>query len=361
MSAFAARTAAGKRYLWTDAFAVCNYLALGDVAAAIALVDQVHHVLGRFDARTGRIGWLSGLDDRAGEAHPTAGGLRIGKPLAERGPNDAYDKHLEWDRDGQYFHYLTKWMHALDRVAAATGHRQYADWARELAEVTVRKFEHDGRLYWKMSTDLSRPLVTSMGQHDALDGYVTCRQLAASNGSFSREPRAPELAATTEMLRDMIPAHRLDLATADPLGIGGLLLDAQRLSVLHDTELVEALLHACLASLRAFVRVTNLRGNADSRLGFRELGLALGLAALESIHPDSADTRYLLGELDAFRPLRASIEAFWLRPEHRARRSWLAHVDINDVMLATCLVPEGFLLHAPGAVGSSRGAGSITG
>ena len=37
------------------------------------------------------------------------------------------------ERDGQYFHYLTKWMHALCRMAFVTNGRQYADWAGELA------------------------------------------------------------------------------------------------------------------------------------------------------------------------------------------------------------------------------------
>ena len=44
-----------KRYLWTDAFAVCNYLELfrltGNTAyreMALRLVDQVHHTLGRY-------------------------------------------------------------------------------------------------------------------------------------------------------------------------------------------------------------------------------------------------------------------------------------------------------------------------
>lgn len=53
-------------------------------ALASRLVDQVHQVLGRHrndDSRTGRIG---GLDEELGEAHPTRGGLRIGKRLPER-------------------------------------------------------------------------------------------------------------------------------------------------------------------------------------------------------------------------------------------------------------------------------------
>ena len=87
-----------RRYLWTDAFAVCNLLRLSSVTGegrysevALRLVDQVHHVLGRHRADDARRGWISGLDARDGEAHPTRGGLRIGKPLAERAPGERVD------------------------------------------------------------------------------------------------------------------------------------------------------------------------------------------------------------------------------------------------------------------------------
>ena len=80
---------------------------------AIRLIDQVHRVLGRYREDDARSGWISGLDEEKGHLHPTAGGLRIGKPLKERGEAEPFDERLEWDRDGQYFHYLTKWMHAL--------------------------------------------------------------------------------------------------------------------------------------------------------------------------------------------------------------------------------------------------------
>jgi hypothetical protein len=111
--------------------------------------------------------------------HPTQRGLRIGKRLNERKPGVPYDDRLEWDRDGQYFHYLTKWMHALNRMSRVTREQKYNQWAIELAQAA-----HDGftyvplsggrpRMYWKMSTDLSRPLVPSMGQHDPLDGFIT--------------------------------------------------------------------------------------------------------------------------------------------------------------------------------------------
>jgi len=41
--------------------------------------------------------------------------------------------------------------------------------------------------------------------------------------------------------------------------------------------------------------------------------------------------------------MRTRIEAFWLVPEHRTTGTWLEHSDIDDVMLATSLAPDGLL------------------
>src|SRR5688572_29424758 len=115
MDGFAERTGltAGsqRRYLWTDAFAVCNLLALRRATGirdyddlARRLVDAVHNVLGRHRADAPLTGWLSGFEENAGEAHPTIAGLRIGKPLPERPRGQPLEPDIEWDRDGQYFH-----------------------------------------------------------------------------------------------------------------------------------------------------------------------------------------------------------------------------------------------------------------
>ena len=113
-----------RRYLWTDAFAVCNYLELyhhsGEqrfLELALKLIDQVHQILGKHRRYSGQSGWLSDLDEEQAQQHPMMGGLRIGKKMNERQPGEPADESLEWDQDGQYFHYLTKWMHALNRVS----------------------------------------------------------------------------------------------------------------------------------------------------------------------------------------------------------------------------------------------------
>ena len=141
-----------QRYLWTDAFAVCNFLELyrqtGDEHyrhLASLLVDQVHAVLGRHRADDSRSGWISGLDEQEGAGHPTIGGLRIGKEMNERRPEDPFDEQLEWDRDGQYYHYLTQWMHSLDRMSVVTGDPTYNKWAIELAKTAHARFTYSSK------------------------------------------------------------------------------------------------------------------------------------------------------------------------------------------------------------------------
>ena len=342
MNRFVERTGDSRRYLWTDAFAVCNWIALGERERALRLVERVHRVLGHHRPDDARTGWLSGLADKDGERHPTRGGLRIGKPLPERGPDEPFDERLEWERDGQYFHYLTKWAHALDVTARATGRGLFHEWARELVAVAARHFIHGDWMYWKMSVDLARPLVASMGQHDPLDGLVTCRALEATAAALG--VKGADLSEAAARFAAMIEPRAL--ATSDPLGIGGLLFDALRVARVADKDgaLLDGLLAAALSGLGRYLAQPDLRAPAERRLAFRELGLAIGLGALAAIDGVRPSTRALLDELARHAPLRDQIESFWLHDEHRETRSWIDHEDINDVMLATCLVPAGFLL-----------------
>jgi hypothetical protein len=79
------------------------------------LSETVHDVLGR--TRDGK-SRLPGATDQ----NPLGGGLRIGKE-EESGP----------DGDGQYHHYLTLWMFALNRLAMATQDTAYNEQAISLA------------------------------------------------------------------------------------------------------------------------------------------------------------------------------------------------------------------------------------
>jgi hypothetical protein len=382
-----------RRYLWTDAFAVCNFLELhrqsrdeGYKDLALRLVDQVHQVLGRHRADEGRSGWISGLSEEEGARHPTAGGLRIGKGMNERGSREPYDERLEWDRDGQYYHYLTKWMHALHRVSRVTGDPAYNSWAIELAKTAHARFTYlpsrggAKRMFWKMSIDLSRPLVPSMGQHDPLDGLLTYRQLQALANTNAISPlkldgvdrqegkrvrisndkkktAEPDLEAEIKEMREICEGMTWD--TDDPLGIGGLLCDAYRSAQLsldqgaEENGLVATLLESSLRGLGDFARGSSLMSPPDYRLAFRELGLSIGLRAAQRLqglidaHPDlfgkghPAHTK--IKGLMRYVPLCEGIEKFWINPASRANETWSAHREINMVMLATSLAPDGFL------------------
>jgi hypothetical protein len=384
MQRFADRTGLGSgrpavRYLWTDAFAVCNELALERATGArhhreraLALVDQVHRVLGRHRPDDARRGCLSGLEGAEAHRHPTRGGLRIGKRLPERPADAPLDETLEWDRDGQYFHYLTRWMHALDQTARATRDPRFNVWARELAEVSQRAFVCGApgrrRMMWKMSIDLSRPLVASMAPHDPLEGWITCLQLRATAQALLRRPSEPRLEAVLADFARLTESTLPTLATRDPLGLGGLLIDAARAAqlieqgALSDGSLLEVLLGAALEGLPHLGRRGELYQPASRRLAFRELGLVIGLSALGPIGrlaerglPASRERDRLRVRLEALAPytlLGDAIASFWRDPGVRETRLWSEHRDINEVMLATALVPEGVLVLRP-----LRGAG----
>jgi hypothetical protein len=359
-----------RRYLWTDAFGVCNFLGLyhqtGEgtyLDLALQLVDQVHDILGRHRKGDSRTGWISSLDEEQGRKHPTQGGLRIGKELNERGVRDPFDEGLEWDRDGQYYHYLTKWMHALNCASRATGDLKYNTWAVELAKTAHARFVYASpsggskRMYWKISIDLSRPLVPSMGQHDPLDGFVTYNELQATATKGPEKSTGIDLRAEISDMANICKGK--SWVTDDPLGIGGLLFDACRLAQLivsgnlEQTGLLETLLESSLIGLDSFVKENPLKLRAGYRLAFRELGLSIGLRAVEKIQElieqKSGPLRKrnslhsLLKTLSRYAGLRETIETFWLEGTNREAGSWTEHRDINGVMLATSLAPDGFL------------------
>ncbi|KAF3491677.1 uncharacterized protein GIQ15_01194 [Arthroderma uncinatum] len=174
------------RYLWTDAFGVMNFLTLYREHTKLAtegidpekylifakrLVQTVHDVLGRTRDGTSRL-------PRATDQEPLAGGLRIGK-VQEDGPHG----------DGQYHHYLTQWMLALNRLSMATNDPTYNRQACSLGKAIHPHFflgldTSQPHMVWKMSTDLSHPLVSSEGNLDPLDGYVTYSLVQASARKF---------------------------------------------------------------------------------------------------------------------------------------------------------------------------------
>jgi hypothetical protein len=347
------------RYLWTDAFAVCNFLEIHRQTKdekyrdlALRLVDQVHNLLGRHREDDSRTGWISRLDEEEGKRHPTKGGLRIGKKMNERKLTEPLEEDLEWDRDGQYYHYLTKWMHALNCVSRVTGDFTYNRWAMELANTAhaaftyVPMFGGQKRMYWKMSIDLTRPLVPSMGQHDPLDGFITYTQLQATAAKGPEKTTGLDL---TEEIADMAETCKGKIwVTGDPLGIGGLLSDAYKAAQLmikgyfKGSDLLQILIDSSLPGLESYARMNPWNLPARYRLAFRELGLSIGLRAVERLQGLIEESPGLFKEklplnsrmerLRSYTQWGEKIEKFWLEEKRGQPDSWINPTTIHKVI-----------------------------
>jgi hypothetical protein len=205
------------------------------------------------------------------------------------------------------------------------------------------------RMVWKMSIDLDRVLVPSTGQHDPLDAWIAYLELRSAAAETGAGP------ATLE--REIEEAATLcqggAWATDDPLGLGALLISAYRLATLMAEpgvegagELLARIVEAAGVGLAAHAGGQPLAAPASRRLAFRELGLAIGLHALERmlalpVRPQRVRAR--LADLARYLPLAGSIDDFWCAAGNRQGPTWRAHGDINAVMLATSVAPGGYL------------------
>ena len=122
---------------------------------------------------------------------------------------------------------------------------------------------------------------------------------------------------------------------------------------MNDARLLEELLDACRDGLMAFLGGRQLSWPASRPLAFRELGLAIGLRASPMIADGISKDRRRFGSgcalpqsVDLLLPhesLSENIVSFWMPHAQHPDANWLAHRNINDVMLATALIPDTFL------------------
>ncbi|KAG9841075.1 hypothetical protein KCU98_g6724, partial [Aureobasidium melanogenum] len=252
------------RYLWTDAFGVLNFITLFKetkqphfLALAAILVETVHEILGRTRDQSAR---LPGASDQS----PLSGGLRIGK-------NEA----LGADGDGQYHHYLTLWMFALNRLAIATGEMGYNDQAISLAKAIHPAFVYQRdalhpRVVWKMSMDLSRPHSRGEGNLDPMNGLVTYRLLQQTCGN----PRT--LQHEIDDYQKVVDTKWKAYTSSDTLDLGMALWAAHWYS--DQDEWSKGLADAALRDMRIVFHETHyLDVPIAQRLAFREFGTCLGI------------------------------------------------------------------------------------
>lgn len=170
----------GLRYLWTDAFGLVLLVSLHRQLGDRGYLDEAEWLVGEVDRVLGR-----------------ARGIRIGEAA---------------DRDGQYFHYLAKWLFALGRLGRLKG--EYRNRAIALAHDIHRAFVIPGMgVIWKMTEDLSGPYPGfGLGSLDAFDGYVVYRLL-------DEQALASEIA---EMC-DLVERDYRQLSIDQDLGLGMML------------------------------------------------------------------------------------------------------------------------------------------
>lgn len=333
------------RYLWTDAFGVVDLLTLHQqtgspvyLTLAGRLATTVHDVLGRTRDQRSRL-------PGASEAHPLAAGLRIGKK-DEFGP----------DGDGQYHHYLTLWMFALERLARATGERRWLDLGLELAKGIHGNFvvhrpgphgQEPARMVWKVSMDGKKVLVPSEGHLDAATGYVVYRLLQETWKEFEQRrlkvneahdgqavETSPGEAASTPPLSKEIDEYRQLMhrsgkltASRDSLDLGMALWMCH---LVRDVEPWAVRLgEECISVARSMLAdgASIWRRSAGHRLAFREFGLCLGVRCW-----GGDENEDLLTKVD-------KLLEFWHREMELARDEDLR--AINLVMYAAALIPGG--------------------
>lgn len=335
-----------QRYLWTDAFAVQSFLALYSLTGKKIYVDctrnlinHVHQTLGKFSENDSREGWISGLSEEEGENHPTISGLRIGKKRPERKENEPFNEQLEWERDGQYFHYHTRWISALLKAGDFLKEKDFEKYAAELS-LAGEKFIHQEygptSMYWKMSIDLSRPLVSSMGAHDPLEGYLTALECSEVIDNDY------DIKSYLDQLEKICRGK--NWKTSDPLGIGGLLLNVVRAAELEKNRVLPDSVNPNSLLDDAFYGLENIRGHlntsapANYRLAFRECGLSLGLRVVDGYRDILTKYKLKPTMLDEALNLAKSIEKFWSVEKNRDSPTYKDHLDINEISLASSLL-----------------------
>ncbi|KAL8646133.1 MAG: hypothetical protein Q9226_007002 [Calogaya cf. arnoldii] len=227
------------------------------------------------------------------------------------------------DGDGQYHHYQTIWLFALNRMSVASQHAPYNDDAIALAKAIHPRFFDNvestaPRMYWKIAMDMSRPLVAGEGNTDALDGYVVYSLLAAG----AKDPQC--LATEIADYRRVIDRKGQHLVSHDMLDLGMSLWLAQWGSAGNSSA--QQLGTRCIERFDDIVSTGSLEGSFRRRIAFRDFGAMLGLRCYLADQP-----KY---ELQIHQLLEKWEHWMDTQPEDLQA--------INQVMYAAALIPGAF-------------------
>ena len=178
------------------------------------------------------------------------------------------------DGDGQYHHYLTLWMFALNRLSKATNDRSYNEQAIALAKAIHPHFFDKGRrrMYWKIAMDRSRPLVNSQGNLDPIDGLVVFRKLQAASDDRSI------LQKEIEDYERIIELKGKHFVSSDTLDLGMTLWTSHWLA--DNEEYFADLTKQAERQVHKLFDQNYLDIPTSRRLAFREYGSCLGIGCM---------------------------------------------------------------------------------
>ena len=138
------------------------------------------------------------------------------------------------------------------------------------------------------------------------DGFITYHQLHMSVHEYSEKSGYPDL---SEEITDMAAIMKgKSWVTDDSLGIGGLLCDAYKVALMiargyfEQSDLLKTILVSSLVGLESLVRMDPLQLPIEYRLAFRELGLSIGLRAVQRLSVLIKENQNLFKERSAFHP-----------------------------------------------------------
>ena len=306
-----------RRYLWTDAFGVMALVSIAEIyqaqnqatnaelyrRAANQLITVVHQSLG--------VPRSLDLPDAAmtRDSNSPTGyvGLRIGKVDSQK----ETDYGMRYD--GQYWHYVDKWLLALARA----GHVE--DGIRIAKSCFPYFFDGTG-IRWKLNVDASPPEVLqgrgSGVSDDDLVALIVFSILENARTTYDM----PSLSKEIDRLKQILRGYRPRM-TDDPLGWG--------LEAMYDQFLEGHPRRRSLAALHE-----RALDPSHLSLPFRLYGAMIGARiAGNSVAPPK--------EVDKLIQMSLDYEA---RAEKRGIEE---HSSINRVMLAMCLLCPGVLARRP--------------
>lgn len=310
-----------RRYLWTDAYGVLSYVSIAQryeaegnpteaekyKRAADTLVNVVHQCLG--SPRSNKPEDRMTKDDASPTGHV---GLRIGKLYSRK----VTDYGMTFD--GQYWHYVDKWLLALARSGHVSEGIQIAKSCFPyFFDACADGTGWAGGIRWKLNVDASAPpsLERARASDDTLVALIVFSILQAH-----RAPSDASLEEEIKLLKVALQGYR-PRVTDDPLGWG--------LEAMYDQFLKGRPRQPALKSLQS-----SALHPSHLSLPFRLYGAMIGAR--------------IAGETVA--PQHKVDELVELSLQHEARAAASGseeHSSINRVMLAMCMLCPGALGKQP--------------